>query len=126
MLAGVEGLLPVTPRLLPLFHLKVAQDLRGKWKKDIEAYRWFYAEYGSQLSRRVCAYLDPGVFELRDYFVEFKVPLMWVSAAPHRPRKKNSLRVTCFRNSLPISLVWVGWIMGKQVRRVSVRSPESP
>ncbi len=59
--------------------LKVAMDLRGRWKKNIEAYRWFYATYGSRMSRRACANYDPGQFELRDYFVEFKIPLVWVS-----------------------------------------------
>ena len=80
MLAAVEGWLPVTPRLCPKFdQVKVAMDLRGKWKKNIEAYRWFYSTYGSQMSRRACANLDPAQFELRDYFVEFKIPLIWVS-----------------------------------------------
>ena len=61
MLAAVEGWLPVTPRLCPKFdRVKVAMDLRGKWKKNIEAYRWFYSTYGSQLSRRACANYDPG------------------------------------------------------------------
>ena len=80
MLAAVEGWLPVTPRLRPQFdQVKVAMDLRGKWKKNIEAYRWFYSTYGSQMSRRACANFDPAQFELRDYFVEFKIPLLWVS-----------------------------------------------
>jgi hypothetical protein len=87
MLAAVEGWLPVTPRLckeLPRLcpgfgALKVAMDLRGKWKKNVAAYRWFYENYGSRMSRRACANYDPGQFELRDYFVEFKIPLVWVS-----------------------------------------------
>lgn len=80
MLAGVEGWLPVTPSLLQEFEgLPVAMDLRGKWKKNIDAYRWFYTAYGSQMSRRACANYDPAQFELRDYFVEFKIPLVWVS-----------------------------------------------
>jgi hypothetical protein len=54
-------------------------DLGGKWKKNIEAYRWFYSTYGAQMSRRACANYDPGQSELRDYFVEFKIPLVWVS-----------------------------------------------
>lgn len=82
MLSGIKGWLPVTPRSLPAFtYWKVAMDLRGRWKKDIDAYRWFYSNYGSQLSERLCAYLDPGSYELRDYFVGFKVPVVWVSNA---------------------------------------------
>jgi hypothetical protein len=116
MLAGVEGLLPVTPRLLPLFSLKVAQDLRGKWKKDIEAYRWFYSEYGSQLSRRACAYLDPGVFELRDYFVEFKVPIVWVSSAEDAERSRTASPeeeaqfARDLFSKLPANIPCLGWM----------------
>ncbi len=87
MLAAVEGWLPVTPSLCkelrrrcPGFaSLKVAMDLRGRWKKNVAAYQWFYENYGSRMSRRMCANYDPGQFELRDYLVEFKVPLVWVS-----------------------------------------------
>ena len=87
MLAAVEGWLPVTPGLckeLPRRYqgfgaLKVAMDLRGKWKKNVAAYRWFYEKYGLRMSRRACANYDPGQFELRDYFVEFKIPLVWIS-----------------------------------------------
>jgi hypothetical protein len=115
MLAGVEGWLPVTPRLLRLFPLKVAQDLRGKWKKDVEAYRWFYSVYGPQLSRRVCACLDPGIFELRDYFVEFKVPLVWVSAAQDAqssstasPDEEEQFARDLF-SKLPANIPCLGW-----------------
>jgi hypothetical protein len=80
MLAAVEGWLPVTPGLRPKFdRLNVAMDLRGKWKKNVEAYRWFHSTYGAQMSRRACAHFDAGQFELRDYLVEFKIPLFWVS-----------------------------------------------
>jgi hypothetical protein len=87
MLAATQGWLPVTPRVLPLFDLPIAMDLRGRWEKDIEAYRWFYSTYGDQLTDRACACLGPAIFELRDYVVEFKVPLFWVS--PHDPRKAH-------------------------------------
>jgi hypothetical protein len=90
MLAGIHHWLPVTPRLLPLFDLPVAMDLRGRWKKDIDSYRWFYSTHGSQLSRRACACLDPAVMELRDYLVEFRVPLVWVSAPGDAERSKTA------------------------------------
>ncbi|MCX6910070.1 MAG: GxGYxYP family putative glycoside hydrolase, partial [Verrucomicrobia bacterium] len=91
MLAAVESWLPVTPGLLKEFSgLKVAMDLRGKWKKNIEAYRWFYSAYGSRMSRRVCAGCDPGQFELRDYFVEFKIPVIWVSHPKDTERSRTA------------------------------------
>ena len=80
MLAAVEGWLPVKPRRCPeLERVGVAMDLRGRWKKNIDAYRWFYATYGTRMSRRACANYDPCQFELRDYLVEFKIPLVWIS-----------------------------------------------
>jgi GxGYxYP putative glycoside hydrolase C-terminal domain/GxGYxYP_N second domain/GxGYxYP third domain/GxGYxYP_N 1st domain len=88
MLCSLTGWLPIAPDSAAFANWKVAMDLRGRWKKDIEAYRWFYSTYGSQLSDRLCAYLDPKSYELRDYFVEFKVPLIWVSKpedVPYRP-----------------------------------------
>jgi hypothetical protein len=88
MLAATQGWLPVTPRVLPLFEeLPIAMDLRGRWEKDIDAYRWFYSTYGNQLTDRACACLGPAIYELRDYVVEFKIPLFWVS--PHDPRKEH-------------------------------------
>jgi len=116
MLASLEGWLPVTPRLLPLFSLNIAQDLRGKWKKDIEAYRWFYSTYGSQMSRRACAYLDPGVFELRDYFVEFKIPIIWLSgsADAERSRTASPAEEEQFARELftqlPANIPCLGWM----------------
>jgi GxGYxYP putative glycoside hydrolase C-terminal domain/GxGYxY sequence motif in domain of unknown function N-terminal len=91
MLAAVEGWLPVTPSLLKEFNgLKVAMDLRGKWKKNIEAYRWFYPAYGARMSRQACANYDPGQFELRDYFVEFRIPLVWVAHPKDAERSRTA------------------------------------
>lgn len=116
MLAAVEGWLPVTPRLCKKFDkLKVAMDLRGRWKKNIEAYRWFYSTYGSQMSCRACANFDPGQFELRDYLVEFKIPLMWVSHPKDAERSRAASAAEeeqfarrLFR-SLPPNIPCMGW-----------------
>jgi len=90
MLAAVEGWLPVTPPLLKEFGgLKVAMDLRGKWKKDVEAYRWFYSTYGARMFRRACAHVDPDQTELRDYLVEFAIPLFWISHPTDAERSRT-------------------------------------
>jgi hypothetical protein len=116
MLASVESWLPVTPpRLKEFGGLKVAMDLRGKWKKNIDAYRWFYATYGAEMSRRVCAGYDPGQFELRDYFVEFNVPLVWVShpddarhSRPASPAEEAHFARDRF-GKLPPNIPCMGW-----------------
>jgi hypothetical protein len=116
MLAAVEGWLPVTPGLAKEFGaLKVRMDLRGRWKKNVDAYRWCYATYGSQMSRRACANYDPGQFELRDYLVEFKIPLVWVSHpndAKHSPAASPTEEATFARElfqRLPVNIPCMGW-----------------
>jgi hypothetical protein len=116
MLAAVEGWLPVTPGLSKNFSsLKMAMDLRGKWKKNIDAYRWFYSHYGSRMSRRACANYDPGQFELRDYFVEFAIPLVWVShpddakhSSAASPVEESQFVHDLFQ-SLPANIPCLGW-----------------
>ena len=98
MLAGVHDGLVVTPANAGRFKLPVGsgttsakggRDLRSlNWKKDVEAYRWALAEIGDQLSRKAVAYTDPQKHPNRDYFVEFKVPVVWIcneKAAPKFP-----------------------------------------
>ena len=98
MLAGVYDGLVATPLQASLFKLRVSsaqnssksgRDLRSlNWKKDVEAYRWAMAEIGDRLSRKAVAYLDPMLHPNRDYFVEFKVPVVWISnekTAPNYP-----------------------------------------
>jgi hypothetical protein len=116
MLAAVTGWLPVTPRLRAAFErVNVAMDLRGKWKKNIEAYRWFYATYGSRMSRRACAHYDPGQFELRDYFVQFKIPMVWVShpddvqrSPAASPAEEAQFARDLFQK-LPANIPCLGW-----------------
>ena len=88
MLAGVHDGLVVTPDHATRFKLALAGSLTtGKggldlrtlgWRKDVEAYRWAINVVGAQLSRKAVAYNDPTKHPNRDYFVEFKVPVVWI------------------------------------------------
>jgi len=88
MLAGVYDGLVATPAVSERFRLSKGgsskscargRDLRiMNWKKDVEAYRWALAEMGDNLSRKAVAYADPTKHPNRDYFVEFKVPVVWI------------------------------------------------
>lgn len=92
MLASLQGGLVVTPRTVYEYNLpagsipdswKMGLDFRFmNWKKDIEAYRWFFQRYGDQLSKQAVAVLDPHEVALRDYLVEFKIPILWISGPP--------------------------------------------
>ena len=89
MLAAVHNGVVATPGMAGMFNLsmgaypdsqKVGGDLRTMhWRKDVEAYRWAFTQIGESLSRRAVAYLDPGTEAVRDYFVEFKIPIVWIS-----------------------------------------------
>jgi hypothetical protein len=89
MLASLRGGLVVTPRTADEYNLpagrlpdswKTGLDFRFmNWKKDVEAYRWFFQHYGDQLSKQAVAVLDPHEVALRDYLVEFRIPILWIS-----------------------------------------------
>lgn len=91
MLAALRGGLVTTPRTKYEYNLpssgrlpdswnEVGMDFRSmSWKKDIEAYRWFFRHYGAQLSKQAIAILDAREVALRDYLVEFKIPILWIS-----------------------------------------------
>jgi len=91
MLAAVRGGLVATPHTFEQFNLPlgsspdasdVGLDLRTfGWQKDVEAYRWAFQELGDGLSRRALAILAPQEVALRDYLVEFKIPILWISGA---------------------------------------------
>ena len=67
---------------------KTGMDLRTlNWKKNIEAYRWAFQELNESLSREAIAVLDPAATGLRDYLVEFKIPILWMSG----PQDSRSL-----------------------------------
>jgi hypothetical protein len=97
MLAGIHDGLVATPNTAPQFKLPVGSepespggglDLRKLgWKKDIDAYRWAFRQLDSGLSRQAVTILAPQEVALRDYLVEFKIPILWISAP--RDTEKN-------------------------------------
>lgn len=90
MLAGIHDGLVATPNTAPQFKLPVGSepespggglDLRKLgWKKDIDAYRWAFRQLDSGLSRQAVSILAPQEVALRDYLVEFRIPILWISA----------------------------------------------
>ena len=128
MLAAVHGGLVVTPEVMGLFRLpkgsypdsfKTGADLRVMhWKKDVEAYRWVFDQLGDQLSKRAVAILDPDTAAIRDYFVEFQVPIVWISnpndqSAPHSSfaEERDFAREIFMR--WPPNIPCMGWPLDK-------------
>jgi hypothetical protein len=89
MLASVYGGLVATPFTAGQYDLSAGRgsgsikdglDLRTMhWKKDLDAYRWAFQKLDGSLSRQAIAILDPAETALRDYLVEFNIPILWIS-----------------------------------------------
>ena len=80
MLAAVKDGLVASPRLAKRLGLPVLDDLRGRFKTSVEAYRWAFDTLWPQLSHQVVACLWPdSIGGLRDYLVEQKVFIFWLS-----------------------------------------------
>ena len=90
MLAAVYDGLVATPSTAPQFNLPLGGDPespRGgidlrklNWKKDVDGYRWAFQRLGGDLSQRAVSILAPREVALRDYLVEFKIPILWIAA----------------------------------------------
>jgi len=79
MMAGVYDGIAVSPRLSKELKYHVIADLRGKWKKDVDAYRWSFDHLWPKLNHYVTACTYPDHMSLRDYLVENKVFCFWLS-----------------------------------------------
>jgi hypothetical protein len=79
LMAGLNNCLLVSPDLVPAFGLPVKEDLRGRWKRNVDAYRWAYTNLFPSASQRVLAHLFPYGPRLRDYMTEFNVFTFWLS-----------------------------------------------
>ena len=100
MLAAVHGGVVATPEMSVMFKLpkgaypdsfKTGADLRVMhWRKDVEAYRWAFDQLGNQLSKGAVCILDPETYAVRDYLVEFKIPIVWISNPNATPRAHES------------------------------------
>ncbi|MEO6965983.1 MAG: GxGYxYP domain-containing protein [Acidobacteriaceae bacterium] len=100
MLAGLRSALVATPSIADQFNLsagaypddeKIGGDFRRMyWKKDVDAYRWFFSNYGSQLGRGAVSILDPYSAVLRDYLVAFKIPIVWISSRADAARNPQA------------------------------------
>lgn len=79
MLASIEEALVVSPRLAKGLALPIFQDLRGCWKTSVDAYRWAFEALWPQLNHHVLACSWPDHQALRDYLVQHKVFIFWIS-----------------------------------------------
>jgi len=79
MLASVEDALVVSPRLAQGLDRPVLHDLRGRWATSADAYRWAFESLWPRLNHHVLACSWPDHLALRDYLVQHKVFIFWIS-----------------------------------------------
>jgi hypothetical protein len=116
MLAAVHDGIAVTPAIYDQFQLpfggtpdsaRSGMDLRlFNWKKDVEAYRWAFARLESGLSKQAIAILAPEEVALRDYLVEFRVPILWISGPQDEARNPKASSNEEFAFAREILMRW--------------------
>ncbi len=117
MLAGVRNGIVATPSTADQFPVpagaipdssRMGLDLRTLgWKRDIDAYRWAFHALGDDLSRQAIAILAPRETALRDYLVQFRIPILWING----PNETEELQFT--REILlkwPPNIPCLGWM----------------
>ena len=125
MLAGVYGGLVATPRTASQYDLprgwlpdswNRGLDLAfSNFQKDIDAYRWCFQKLGDRLSRQAVAIMDPHEVATRDYFVEFQIPILWISgpADVARNPKASPEEEKAFAHEImmkwPTNIPCMGW-----------------
>jgi len=78
MLAGVESCAVVSPRLLSRVGLPVRHDLRGRWSRNVDAYRWAFRTLWPRMNHDVAACLWHAANGLRDYLVQHRLFVFWL------------------------------------------------
>lgn len=80
IIASMKGLAVATPDLVQSVGLPVKMDLRGKWKTEVEAYKWAYDSFWKSMSHRALSWTDPGEnYHLeRDYLIQQKIWPVWI------------------------------------------------
>ena len=125
MLAAVQNGIAVTPAIADQFQLPFGgppdsansgMDLREfNWKKDVDAYRWAFQRIGAKLSQSAVAILAPEEVALRDYLVEFRIPILWISGPRDQARNPKASSDEEFEFAREILMRWppnipcLGW-----------------
>ena len=90
MIGSLEDAIAVSPRLAKQLNLPVIADLRDRWRTSAEAYAWAFNNlYGAgdegrgtretKLNHHVIACAYPDHIGMRDYFVQHRIFIFWIS-----------------------------------------------
>jgi hypothetical protein len=80
MLAGIKNAMPVPPEMGAKLGLSVVTNLRGRWKRNVDGYRFVYEHYWNRMNHHIPSWEHPlaGNRRARDYMVEFNIFTFWV------------------------------------------------
>lgn len=82
MIGAVRNALPCSPALAARLGLPVVADLRGRWRRSVDAYRYVFARYWPRMCHHVLAWVHPlsgnGCF--RDYVMQHRIFCFWISS----------------------------------------------
>lgn len=115
MLAGIKRALPVNIELAERFELPVVMDLRGKWKRNVDAYRYIYENYWDQMNHHILAWHHPLMDRqyVRDYYVQFNIFTFWMSNYSDTLAGADPAAEEQFINELfaatPANIAVMGW-----------------
>lgn len=117
MLAGLKHALPVSPDMVAELQLPIVMDLRGRWKRNVDAYRYVYDHYWDQMNHHILAWEYPlaDYQGARDYMVEFNIFTFWVSSYSDNeqgadPDAENDFLQELLANT-PANIPVMGWPM---------------
>lgn len=81
MLAGLRNALPASPEYAAELGLPVVEDLRGRFRLNVEAYRYVYAMHWDRMNHFLLAWQHPldNYTGYRDYTVQWNVFTFWIS-----------------------------------------------
>jgi len=82
MLASIRSCLPLSAEMAARFGLPIVEDLRGRWKRNVDAYRFVFDRYWSQMNPCLLAWEYPlsEALSSRDVAMQHRAFYFWVSA----------------------------------------------
>ncbi len=117
MLAGLKNALPTSPAGMAHFDLPMVEDLRGRWTRNVDAYREIYERYWDRMCPHLLAWEYPlsNALQSRDVMVQHRVFQFWVTAYTDREQGSDPPAEMAFLEELlastPGNVPVMGWPM---------------
>lgn len=115
MIGSVRNAIAMSPTLEWQVDLPLVEDLRGRWTRNVDAYRYVYNTCWPQMNHHFLASVYPltAAQYVRDYLTEFKVFTFWLSADDDAepgaaPTEERAFISELFANTPTSVPVW-GW-----------------